>query len=66
MMTGGLMMKTYKAYGQKIINYTAEVQADDPIEAWNVADKLYVDEWSQMEDDDAISTTEIEAVEQDN
>jgi len=51
-------MKTYKAFGQKIINYSAEIQADDPIEAWNKADGLYAEEW-QQEDTDEIATTEV-------
>ena len=52
-------MKTYKAFGQKIINYSAEIQADDPIEAWNKADGLYAEEWQQEDDIDEIATTEV-------
>jgi hypothetical protein len=56
-------MNTYRIYGQKMTNYYADVQADDPIEAWNKADGLYSNEWNQMEDDDVIAPTEWDLLE---
>lgn len=55
-------MNNYRAYGQKITNYYADIQADDSIEAWNKADHLLESEWIQTDDLDEISPSDLEQI----
>lgn len=50
----------YKVYGRKYLDFVTTVEANDSLEAYEKAELLTTDKWSEVENDETIEVYEVE------
>lgn len=53
-------MQTYRVYGDKLIHYYVDVEADNSDDAYDIAEGLETHKWFQLEQDNVIEPHTVE------